>query len=206
MRGHLGKEARAGAEAQRSRTGTKAVEAAAVDGARRPHLRPDRLRRVAEDWLRAGRNSLHWHKASGDIVLVKIDDASLREVGRWPWPRRYHAQLIDRLTEAGAKRIFFDIDFSDATDPADDQALRRRLEAVRARRACGAHACRPERRRAAGRKAAAGLLASRQGRHHQRGSTISRTPCWSLPIPMNRRTDRSLVRRRCWPDRAGRAG
>ena len=37
---------------------------------------------IAEDILRAGRNSLHWHRASGDIVLVKIDDKSLREVGQ----------------------------------------------------------------------------------------------------------------------------
>ena len=78
---------------------------------------------VAEDSLRAGRNSLHWHRASGDIVLVKIDDASLREVGRWPWPRRYHADLIDHLTQAGAKQIFVDIGFFGATDQADDQAL-----------------------------------------------------------------------------------
>ncbi len=36
------------------------------------------LGEIGEDVLRAGRNSLHWHKASGDIVLVKIDDESLR--------------------------------------------------------------------------------------------------------------------------------
>ena len=64
---------------------------------------------ILEDLLRAGRNSLHWHKASGDIVLVKIDDASVREVGAWPWPRRRHADLTDALTKAGAKRIFFNV-------------------------------------------------------------------------------------------------
>src|SRR5258708_27318424 len=78
---------------------------------------------IAEDWLRAGRNTLHWHKASGDVVLVKIDDASLREIGRWPWPRRYHAALIDNLTRAGAKRIFVDIGFFGVTDATNDQAL-----------------------------------------------------------------------------------
>jgi EAL domain-containing protein (putative c-di-GMP-specific phosphodiesterase class I)/CHASE2 domain-containing sensor protein len=78
---------------------------------------------IAEDTLRVGRNSLHWHKASGDIVLVKIDDPSLREVGRWPWPRRYHAILVDHLTQAGAKRIFIDIGFFGVTDSVNDQAL-----------------------------------------------------------------------------------
>src|SRR5215208_3461893 len=78
---------------------------------------------IAENLLRTGRNSLHWHKASGDIVLVTVDNQALRKVGRWPWPRRYHAQLTDRLTEAGAKRILFDINFVGATDAADDLAF-----------------------------------------------------------------------------------
>ena len=37
--------------------------------------------------------------ASKDIVIVAIDDQSLRElapaVGRWPWPRAVHAQALD---------------------------------------------------------------------------------------------------------------
>jgi EAL domain-containing protein (putative c-di-GMP-specific phosphodiesterase class I)/CHASE2 domain-containing sensor protein len=77
----------------------------------------------AEGVLRSIRNSLHWHRASGDIVLVKIDNQALQKVGRWPWPRRDHAQITDRLTAAGAKRIFFDISCFGATTPADDEAL-----------------------------------------------------------------------------------
>ncbi|MEO6256154.1 MAG: EAL domain-containing protein [Sphingomicrobium sp.] len=76
---------------------------------------------LPEDVLRAGRNSIHPHAASGNIVLVKIDDESLRKVGRWPWPRRYHAQLTDRLVKAGANRIFFDLMFENASDAADDR-------------------------------------------------------------------------------------
>ena len=78
---------------------------------------------IAEDVLRTGRDALRWHKASGQIVLVKIDDDSLRQVGRWPWPRRYHAQLTDRLTAAGAKRILFDLTFFGVTTPTDDRAF-----------------------------------------------------------------------------------
>ena len=84
---------------------------------------------IAEDWLRMGRNMLHWHKASGEIVIVKIDDEAVREIGRWPWPRRYHAELVNRLTQAGAARILFDIGFYGPTDADDDgrfaQALKR---------------------------------------------------------------------------------
>ena len=83
---------------------------------------------MADDLLRTSRNNLHMHKASGDIVVVKIDDDSLRDIGRWPWPRRYHAQLIDELSKAGAKRIFFDVLFHGKSDPADDQMLADALE------------------------------------------------------------------------------
>ena len=39
------------------------------------------------------------------ITIVAIDDASIATIGRWPWPRDVHADLIDRLTGAGAKTI-----------------------------------------------------------------------------------------------------
>ncbi|HEU5286226.1 MAG TPA: EAL domain-containing protein [Sphingomicrobium sp.] len=83
---------------------------------------------LPEDVLRAGRNSLHPHKASGDIVLVQIDDRSLRELGRWPWPRRFHAQLTDKLTAAGAQRIFFDVMFENRSNAADDAMLAAAIE------------------------------------------------------------------------------
>ena len=78
---------------------------------------------LPEDLLRAGRNSLHTHRASGDVFIVTIDDRSLREVGRWPWPRRYHAELTDKLTAAGAKRIYFDVLFETRSDALDDKLL-----------------------------------------------------------------------------------
>jgi EAL domain-containing protein (putative c-di-GMP-specific phosphodiesterase class I)/CHASE2 domain-containing sensor protein len=76
-----------------------------------------------EDILRVARNNLHMHRASGQVVVVKIDDGSLRQYGNWPWPRRHHAQLVDRLTAAGVKGIFFDINFSYPSDPDNDDAF-----------------------------------------------------------------------------------
>ena len=100
------------------------------------------LGEIAEDVLRTGRNSLHPHKASGDIVVVKIDNSSLRKVGRWPWPRRYHAELTDKLTTAGANRIYFDLQFFGASDATDDrrfaQALQRSQRVVLAARGSSA--------------------------------------------------------------------
>jgi len=48
-----------------------------------------------------------------NIILVGIDDQSIREIGRWPWPRAYIAEMVDQLSEAGAKVIGVDVFFSD---------------------------------------------------------------------------------------------
>ncbi len=47
------------------------------------------------------------------IVVVDIDERSLREVGPWPWPRETQARLIDRIAAAGAGQQIFDIVFPD---------------------------------------------------------------------------------------------
>jgi diguanylate cyclase len=83
-----------------------------------------------EDTLRSTRNTLHMHRASGDIVLVLIDDKSLREVGNWPWRRRQDAVLVDRLAASGAKRIFLDINLSFPSTREDDTALAETLQRV----------------------------------------------------------------------------
>jgi len=63
--------------------------------------------------------------APGDIVIIAIDDQSLGELGRWPWPRRRHAQLIDILSRNKVKVVGFDILFSepDLIDPEGDALL-----------------------------------------------------------------------------------
>ena len=60
-----------------------------------------------------------------DIVIVAIDEQSLRELGRWPWSRRLHARLIRKLGAAGPKGIALAIVFGepDANDPGADAEL-----------------------------------------------------------------------------------
>jgi adenylate cyclase len=67
--------------------------------------------------------------APKDIVLVSIDDNTFNDLGkvRFPFPRRLHAQVIDRLHADGAKVIGYDVQFTEQTDQADDNAL---IEAV----------------------------------------------------------------------------
>ncbi len=65
---------------------------------------------------------LHVQPVPEDIVIVAIDENSLSKLGRWPWSRRLHAALIDRLKADGAKVIALDLVFAepDASDqPAD---------------------------------------------------------------------------------------
>ncbi len=42
---------------------------------------------------------------SDKIAIIAIDDESISNIGRWPWPRDLHAELIDRLSDGGAKVI-----------------------------------------------------------------------------------------------------
>ena len=76
----------------------------------------DELRALQE---RAG--DLAWRLASDEtderrLVVVDIDERSLREVGPWPWPRAVQAELIERLAAAGAGLQVFDIVLPDARE------------------------------------------------------------------------------------------
>ncbi|WP_160296773.1 CHASE2 domain-containing protein [Sphingomonas sp. ERG5] len=53
------------------------------------------------------------------VRIVDIDDETVRRLGQWPWPRTDVAKLTQRLTDAGASAIAFDIVFSepDRTSP-----------------------------------------------------------------------------------------
>ena len=64
-----------------------------------------------------------------EIVIVAIDEPSMAELRHpWPWPRRLHAQLIEKLQQAGAKVIGIDILFAEPSTPDNDQALLRAVE------------------------------------------------------------------------------
>src|SRR5262245_58710956 len=47
------------------------------------------------------------------VVIIDIDEKSLKAFGQWPWPRTRVADLITRLTEMGALVIAFDIVFAE---------------------------------------------------------------------------------------------
>ncbi|MBC7192347.1 MAG: CHASE2 domain-containing protein [Marinobacter sp.] len=60
--------------------------------------------------------------AAASAVIVAIDEPSLEQLGRWPWPRSTHARLIRRLNLAGAETIVFDILFPEPSSGDADLA------------------------------------------------------------------------------------
>jgi CHASE2 domain-containing sensor protein/anti-sigma regulatory factor (Ser/Thr protein kinase) len=64
-----------------------------------------------------------------DVVIVAIDEDSLSKLGRWPWSRRLHATLVDRLRADGAAVIGLDLVFAEP-DTADQPADALLAEAV----------------------------------------------------------------------------
>ncbi|MEK6652024.1 MAG: serine/threonine-protein kinase [Nitrospirota bacterium] len=51
------------------------------------------------------RTKFRQQKASSPVVIVAIDDMSIANIGRWPWPRGYIAAMIDQLAGYGAKIV-----------------------------------------------------------------------------------------------------
>ncbi len=64
-------------------------------------------------------------KAPEEIVIVAVDEPSLRRLGSWPWPRAFHAEAIRQMKARGAKVIGVDIGFyePDRLDPVNDEEL-----------------------------------------------------------------------------------
>jgi adenylate cyclase len=46
-------------------------------------------------------------------IIVDIDEASLKDIGQWPWPRTIVADLVTQLTQLGAVAIGFDVIFAE---------------------------------------------------------------------------------------------
>ncbi len=63
-------------------------------------------------------------KAGEKVVIVAIDEKSVNELGRWPWPRTRIAELLKVLSDSGAKTIGFDIVFSEPDQNSGLQTVR----------------------------------------------------------------------------------
>lgn len=75
-----------------------------------PQERLIQLNRLVQDFTIAGQD----RELSDDIVIVAIDDESIAALGRWPWRRSMHAEVLDRISMDGPKAIGLDILFTEA--------------------------------------------------------------------------------------------
>ena len=59
------------------------------------------------------------------LAVVGIDEESFSALDtQWPFPRTLHAQMVDKLREAGVRQIVYDVQFTEPSEnPDDDLAL-----------------------------------------------------------------------------------
>lgn len=64
-------------------------------------------------------------KTDAPVVLLAIDDASVSEVGRWPWSRDLMSSILEQLVNNGASTVGLDVIFSEPEKayPENDQRL-----------------------------------------------------------------------------------
>ena len=88
-----------------------------------PIVRDSELR-VIDTFFRLARPPAQ-HSA---VVLVLIDDESLRQYGRWPWSREVLARLLSKIADSGAGVIGLDVLLSEPQAPEADAALQQSLQ------------------------------------------------------------------------------
>jgi len=80
----------------------------------------NRLEYTFLDFFFRQRPVLQVHPA---VAYIDMAEDSIQALGRWPWPRRYHATLVHILNEWKARAIIFDVVFSEESNALDDGAL-----------------------------------------------------------------------------------
>ena len=85
---------------------------------------------LGDPFLRLSYDALHLftsHQPDPRVLVVALNEDTDRKLSRHhgePFSRRFHARLLDRLKQAGAERVCFDILFDlPSSDPAADEAL-----------------------------------------------------------------------------------
>lgn len=81
----------------------------------------------ADRSIDAARFAAWLRPASGRVVVVEMDAASIAAIQRWPWPRGHYAAVVERLQAAGAASVTFDVDVSSPSTPDGDAAFARSL-------------------------------------------------------------------------------
>jgi CHASE2 domain-containing sensor protein/signal transduction histidine kinase len=66
---------------------------------------------------------------SPDILIIAIDERSLRELGRWPWRRETYARLLEQLAPAAPRAVLLNLFLTEPSpDAGDDEQLARAMD------------------------------------------------------------------------------
>ena len=68
------------------------------------------------------------YQADDRVVIIDVDEKSLAEQGRWPWPRQTMAKLVEKLGALGAQVIAFDVVFAEPEERSDRRILSELLQ------------------------------------------------------------------------------
>ncbi|MBU1171067.1 MAG: CHASE2 domain-containing protein [Proteobacteria bacterium] len=55
-------------------------------------------------------------RTENHVVIAAIDEKSLKEEGKWPWPRSTMARLVTKASDAGVRVVAFDVGFIEDDD------------------------------------------------------------------------------------------
>ncbi len=66
-----------------------------------------------------------------EVVIAAIDEKSIDELGRWPWPRNKIAHLVDRLVQHQVKVIGFDMVLSSPDESSGKTSLKKIKETLK---------------------------------------------------------------------------
>ena len=89
---------------------------------------PGQLQR-GNAWLQDWATRWHARAAAPEVVLVLVDEPSIAAIGRWPWRRALHAQLVRHIDAGQPQSIALDLLFTeeDLDYPQDDLLLAQAL-------------------------------------------------------------------------------
>ena len=70
-------------------------------------------------------------KPGPEVVIAAIDEKSIDALGRWPWPRKKLAQLVDKLVQHQVKVIGFDMVLSSPDESSGKNSLKKIKETLK---------------------------------------------------------------------------
>lgn len=89
----------------------------------RPEIIQEQIETKTYDLRLRMRDAVKKTRVPPDILIVAIDDRSIKEVGRWPWGRDVMADLIGRISAGGPRVIGIDIMFTETESASADRRL-----------------------------------------------------------------------------------